>query len=425
MKRLSVIVFICFSIIIFTHGIFLYGKKNDKKKTESLESRTIPMLAFDSKGEPVFDLKSSDLEVFINGKLRKIEKLFRYFNPNIKNSSKNLETVSPLGNLGSEGTFTKCIIIDLAFCSSSGLEFEKLIAKKLITGRNKNEKFLVFVFDPLEGLKNLSDPNDGIKDLIDKIDGIELNFKYWSDKVFPKSTVKKDSEGEIASAFSKSGSIMDKNENSQGLNISFLDKIQKKYRKGMTDFGKILEKDDHSKIVFLLSETVTSGPFYDSFRQFTLSGVILLDKIIKDKKKSGLGFWSLLFNKEKENNFKTIFSFDMFEYIKNIVKSVNSENAILYKIGFEETFEIFKPDTNNLIKLRLFDGSENLNVYAGSDPANFSKLSKKIISAHYGIRYLTSKSSQINSVKVRCKRHGVNVVSIRYPERSGRGSSEK
>ena len=158
---------------------------------------------------------------------------------------------------------------------------------------------------------------------------------------------------------------------------------------------------------------MTSGPFYDPLDSLDLNRVMALERKKRERSGKGLGIWSLIFEKEKINNFKSAFSLDIMEFVKEIVNTINHRNSILYRIGDEENYKIFTHEYNELIKLRASPTGIGLLSYAGGDPDRLPFLVNEITSAHYRIVFKKRRIDRPGVYfKIRCKKQNVAIASV-------------
>jgi len=147
------------AILIFSHFVSslpIYPSTTEK----------IPIYATDLQGNPISNLKISDLKLKVNGKQTDITGLRGYFNPS---ASENATSADSL-----KSDRMVFIIIDAMFCSHYGLVRTREIANKIVKRGLKNDTYVVLLNTMSEGLRFLIGPEKNKKNIIRAIRKLSL-----------------------------------------------------------------------------------------------------------------------------------------------------------------------------------------------------------------------------------------------------------
>lgn len=141
--------YMIFVILIFTLTIF-----PDKKLVEEVEVDwwVVPLFAVDKNDNSVIDLKSEDLELFVNKKqvsaFTLYKREFSIYDRGTKEKDVNIEEKKKLVFL----------IFDIAYSTKGNLERSKAIAKDLVEKGGENSHFVIMIVDPFAGLQYKGGP---------------------------------------------------------------------------------------------------------------------------------------------------------------------------------------------------------------------------------------------------------------------------
>jgi VWFA-related protein len=156
---------------LFSLGIISFSRQQEPIKHEvSVTGIIIPLFAFDSKGNPVYDLQKEDLKLYINGKKVEINSLnpikFQYEQETIKKIKeekvKEADVTEKAAVVRERVIF---LVIDTMYNSFYGLKNAKKIAKNLIAGDSFGGEFVVMQNSLFGGLKLMGGPDTDRKRL--------------------------------------------------------------------------------------------------------------------------------------------------------------------------------------------------------------------------------------------------------------------
>ena len=145
----------------------------------SVDAMAVPLFVVDSAGNPVFDLKQEELQVFANDKPMEIIYFNRFefaYDTETGQKITGEEKKAPELKLPERIIF---IIIDSVFNSSAGLRRSKKIARDLIREGTRGDRFILLQNTPAGGLKYMAGPSSDREKLAKEIDKIVPNHTYW------------------------------------------------------------------------------------------------------------------------------------------------------------------------------------------------------------------------------------------------------
>jgi VWFA-related protein len=166
--RIGILLFFLISLNIIS---FSQEQEHDRIKHEvSVTGIIIPLFAFDSKGNPVYDLQKDDLRLYINGKEVEINTLnpikFHYEQETIKKVKeervKEVEATKKTPAIQERVIF---LVLDTMYNSFYGLKNARKIVKNLISSDSFGGEFVVMQNSLFGGLKLMGGPDTNKKRL--------------------------------------------------------------------------------------------------------------------------------------------------------------------------------------------------------------------------------------------------------------------
>jgi VWFA-related protein len=174
-------------VLFLTAAIMFFSLINPGFSQEETQHKTIvekvevnwwqvPIFAVDKNGNPILDLKDTDVEVWVNG--QRIEAFTFYKREFIVSTpvqKQAVDTQQPTeipkskapGVLKSQSIF---LLFDVAISTQSCTRRSKDIARKIITGAGPGIQFNVLTIEPFKGLNYICGPSADKKELLDNID---------------------------------------------------------------------------------------------------------------------------------------------------------------------------------------------------------------------------------------------------------------
>ncbi|MDQ1351988.1 MAG: hypothetical protein QG657_2294, partial [Acidobacteriota bacterium] len=223
----------------------------------SVDAMVVPLFVVDSAGNPVFDLKQEELQVFAND--RPMESI--YFNR--FEFAYDTETTAPQ-NIAEDkkGPAFKLpdriifIIIDSVFNSSSGLRRSKKIARDLIREGTQGDRYILLENTPAGGLTYMVGPSPDKEKLVQEIDKIAPNDTIWKKlkEIKENNLINIEQWGNIKNIQSPDRRDLG------GLGPDYQHMV-KRFSHILTQFQYALKTITQPKIVFLISEGISSMAF--------------------------------------------------------------------------------------------------------------------------------------------------------------------
>jgi hypothetical protein len=177
------IVMVVFVSIWGMVGLCVWSQEHKPLEYEvSVKALPVPFVAVDAYGNPVYDLKRDELELYINNKLTKIIYLYGIsFGDAEVSREKAAEPKPPpvevaaIKKFPAKGvTRLKFIIVDALFNSNIGLKHAKMVARQLIENGAPQDRFILLEIT-LGGLKYIAGPEPGGKEFLEHLDKLRTN----------------------------------------------------------------------------------------------------------------------------------------------------------------------------------------------------------------------------------------------------------
>ncbi|MEN8152439.1 MAG: hypothetical protein ABFR75_00325 [Acidobacteriota bacterium] len=426
MKNIIFVTILILSFFVFFSGSTVYSfpeKKDIKLEYDvSVNAVIIPVFALDKKGNPVFDLKKKDIVLYVDGNPVEINSLSRYSLEEEEKYSEKVKKTIKIPVVKRKNVVREryiFILIDSIFNSRDGYRRTKEIAEKLINQGKKGDKFIVIEHHPLKGLNYIGGPETGNDILIERIKALKLNFDKWSNELFRQRLLGSNLDNNIFSPSEQRLKVFLK------MSQDHLKSDRMRYRNQIIRYSNMLSKFKYAlksitkpKLVFLISEGMSQGSFLETAIGFAAADANEMDRA-NDMKASGMGSgqWSILWDSERKDNFKMLFSGVMLGYLKNVVKAINQGNSVLYSINPAKPSDTHQPNISGDMSLRYLAGESGGKYYTGTNTVEIVERINKNTSAYYELSFLIPENMKKNlHVKIRCKRKGVKVNTVQYTE---------
>jgi hypothetical protein len=173
MKKLLLLLIIIITGFAFIAASYSQEKSEHKPIVESVEINwwQVPIFAVDKDGNPIIDLKETDIEVWLDN--RRIE-TFTFYKRAFTSSR---ETKGAPGEQKKESQpspqlkkNTIFLLFDVAMSAVACTKNSKEIARDIITTSEPGVQFIVFTIEPFKGLKYITGPSDKKKELVREIE---------------------------------------------------------------------------------------------------------------------------------------------------------------------------------------------------------------------------------------------------------------
>jgi VWFA-related protein len=363
------------NIVIFIILLLFYillSPQESLKYEVSVDAMLVPLFAVDYAGNPVHDLKQEEVELYVNGNQVKIN----YFNRYLFESDKEKfhfdrkDEKEPVPKPPDRVLF---IIIDKVFNSLSGLKRSKKIASNLIKEGGKGDRFIVLMLTHGKGLITIGGSESTPEDLVKKIYNI---------KVSSLLRMKDSQYYQNGPRYQGGSSIRSLIKSSKMGNIAYQGTI-KRFSHILSQLKYALKTIVRPKIVLLISEGVSRSAFVDP------------------------------------SNTSQPFNLYLFNYLKDIVKSVNQGGCVLYTINPHKISKAIDQNNSGEMSLRYMASESGGKYFAGSDTEKIIKSIKRTTAAYYELGFtVTRELGEQLELTVRCSRKGVRLHTLNHSERN-------
>ena len=118
----------------------------------------IPLFAIDTGGNPYYNLKKKDLELYINDKRAETTKLIKYFHPKNIQSEEIIRFDNEPEAISKNPERIIIIVFDAMFSNNYGMKRAREIASKLVKSASSGDSFVLLVHSAREGLNHVFGP---------------------------------------------------------------------------------------------------------------------------------------------------------------------------------------------------------------------------------------------------------------------------
>ncbi len=377
--------------------------------------KLLPVFALDSDGNPVFDLKKEEMELYVNGKPHKIEHLKRY---DFKSTTIKKEEIIP-----EENERVVFIIVDAMFNSKTGFRRSKEIAADLVHAGKTGDRFIVFENNSFNGLKYIGGSDQSRAKLIKKIKKLRRPIERWPTQLYSSRELSNNIDFSIITDSRLETRAW------ESLKKLTLASEKSRYKYQVKHFSRILSKFKYilktiskPKLVFLISEGMARGAFkIDIKSEENQNHVFENDRmLLMTDDMRALQFQSLLTKNDIQTSEELqAYSPFLFRYLIEIVKSINYGGSILYTINPRRINDTNDEEVSGEISLRYLASESGGKYFAGSDAGKIVKRIEKTTSAYYEMAFYTDPEEGQNlQIQIKCKRKGIRVHSANYAESS-------
>jgi hypothetical protein len=278
----------------------------------------IPLFAIDTGGNPFYDLKKKDLELYINGKRFETTQLIKYFH------SKNIQSEEPIRIENESEAISQnperiiIIIFDAMFSSNHGVKRARKIASKLVENASSGDSFVLLIHSARGGLNPVFGPEKNKEVFINEIKETKI---FPGSKWFKDLFTSRDSFMERFSASSdyKVNKYADPLKTEENTEISF----KKAYIHEVEKFSSKVDQIRYAfqmitrpKIVYLFSEGYQDYVLVDKYYDPSIAES-------PDAEQSSYKF------KLENFNFPSIIS----EYFRKLITAFKESGGIFYSIN--------------------------------------------------------------------------------------------
>jgi len=376
----------------------------------SVVVKVIPLFAVDSAGNPVYDLRPDELELYVNDVSVNIAD-FRHFSfedervveKTVKKTDKSL-TEAPVPAIPSVKRSDRVvfIIIDSIFNSHDGMKRSKKIAEELLANSAPGDTLILLLNSPAGGLKYLSTSSHGNhREALKIVQKIKMPYEKWSRDIFQAREYDNFTDFGLRDPATESQSL--KTLQNQNLAMERW-RYQNQVRGFSQSLGQLkyaLSMIDKPKIVYLISEGIAKGAFRTD---------------LTEKEENWGKNYSTLLKPEKTAKDESVsLNMQMYKYLMDVVKAINYGGSVLYTINPVRV----KTDDENVgdMSLRTMAGESGGRHFAGSDIETVVKEVKRNTAAYYELVFsIKGIPDERMRVDVQCKRPGVTISTLNHTE---------
>lgn len=374
----SLTIFVLFFLMLF-FTIILSAQERLSHEV-SVDAVLAPLFAVDASGNPVYDLKQEEFEVFVNNKPVEIIYFARHeFKYEMEGRSKVAVDHDEIPVFESPGRVI-FIIIDSVFNSGAGVKRSKKIALELIKQGSREDRFIIIEYSPGSGLKHIAGPGEDREQLIKKVKKIVPKPSNWMKKLHDTNDLTN-----IEGDRSYRSTIRNTSKRLENM----------RYKNGVRRFAYVLSRFKYAlktiskpKIVFLISEGVSKGAFGEPV----------------DPNDAEKGIF-----------IKT----HLFSYLQKIIKAVNQGGSVLYTINPQSITKSVDRGASGDMSLSFLAGESGGKYFSGSDTGKIIKRIKKTTAAYYELAFpVNSELGEQLRLTIKCKRKDVRVHTLNHSERN-------
>lgn len=346
----------------------------------SVNAVLAPLFAVDTSGDPVYDLKQEEFEVFVNGKPVEIIYFARHeFEYDAETRRKIPVEDSRETVFESPGRLI-FIIIGSVFNSGVGVKRSKKIASELIKQGSREDRFIIIEYSSGGGLKHIAGPDEDREQLLEKVKEIVPKPSNWMKKLYSTNDLTNiEGDRSYRSMSSQASQRME--------DLRYKTEV-KRFADILSRFKYALKTISKPKIVFLISEGVSKGAFGEPVDPH---------------------------NAERGNFVKT----HLFSYLQQIIKAVNQGGSVLYTINPQSITKSVDQGDSGDMSLSFLAGESGGKYFSGSDTKKIIERIKKTTAAYYELAFpVDPQLGDQLQLTIKCKRKDVRVHTLNHSERN-------
>lgn len=362
----------------------------------------VPIFVISPEGNPVFDLKKEDFELYANGTPIEISEFVQFNFENQQEVSEEV-TVKAREEL-KQPERAIFIVIDSVFNSFFGYRRSKEIAGDIIKNGAPGDMFIVMENRAGGGLRHIAGPDENRNNIIKEIDKLKLPTGNWDKNLnlTREWNILADTNfydpAEISAGLENlvnKSRFMEKN--------AYKNQVQH-FSDFLVQFKYALKTITRPKVVFLISEGIDKAAFRILQEP---EKVPAYDKSTSALTRGEEGV-------EKSKNFQDP---RLFKDLLQVVKAMNEGGSVLYTINPGRIRE--DEEASGEMSLKFMADESGGQYIAGVDTTKIIKQVKTTTAAYYELAFApTPEMRREIDIQVKCKRPGLTVNSFRKTERT-------
>ncbi len=369
----------------------------------SVDVMLIPIFVVGTDGNPVFDLKKDDFEVYANGVPVKIAQFIQF---DFEHQEEVLEEVAVTKEKvrGKQPSRAVFLIIDSVFNSVPGYRRAKKIAIDIIQNGSPEDMFIVLENRAGGGPRHIAGPDESKEAIIKEINKLKLPSGKWDRDLHLTREWNILADSQYYDAVHDAASLEDLTKR-----LRYTDQLAYKnqahhFSRFLSQFKYALKTITRPKVVFLISEGIAKAAFKD----------LKAPEEVPEYGKFQSAFRKTEKRVSEENEAREM---RLFEDLQKIVKAMNEGGSVLYTINPGK----FRHDeeASGEMSLKYLAHESGGQYIAGSDAEKIVKKVKKTTAAYYELAFAATPDLGKNiDLQIKCKREGVEINTFKQTERT-------
>jgi VWFA-related protein len=413
MKLLSNKCWFCWFVLLLTTAVSFPLIANEAVSQDdpvthkvSVDVMLVPIFARGVNGEPVFDLKKEDFELYANGTQFNIDEFIRFdFGQLEEITEEETEVELPTKKRVKQPSRAVFIIIDSVFNSVQSFRRSKQIAIDLINEGSPDDMFIILENTAAGGPRHIAGPDSEKEKLIQEIKKLRLPSNKWDKNLHLTREWDILNDSNMYDPVFVAASM----ENLHRQNI-FMDQMAYKnqahhFSRFLARFKYALKTITRPKVLFLISEGIASAAFK------TLES----PEVVEAYGRFHSAFTVDEKGVDKQNEFRDQ---RLFKDLQQVVKAINEGGSVLYTVN-PERFQ-HDSEASGEMSMRFLAQESGGEYIAGSDVHKIIKTLKKTTAAYYELVFSPSADLDAKEIdiEVKCKRKGVIINTFKKTERN-------
>lgn len=328
----------------------------------SVKAQIVPVFAVDAEGNPVYDLKESEIELYVNDKSAKLAAFISYTVEETERFTTERKEALNVKPKSPERLIF--IIIDSILGNKSTLDKSRDIARGLIEQSSPGDAFIIIESNNVNGFYHVAGPSKDKQELYKALQNIVDRFKRR--RLIPPPEPKPDAYADLKK--------WEMDMELHGNELADVSREQDQYKKDIITFSFALKQLKHA----LKTTTLPKSVFLFS------SGLA----------HEGLGGSQVTYC----------------TFLEDAAKAINYGGAMFYLVNPETQHSRSAATT-----LKFMSDSVGGEFITGDETPKMVQKIKKSTSAYYEVAFYPE-DKQRNKVSLKCKRDGVRLTTINFSE---------
>jgi len=374
----------------------------------SVSAMLMPVFAVDAKGDPVYDLQSNELELYINGKSTPFE-LTRY---QFEEAPEDAPEVEPEKRV-------VFIILDAIFNSLEGFKRGKAMAKELTKEGSKDNLYILLQITPVGGIEYITGPEPYSEELEKKIEKIDITGSFFKNNLFQRKRTPDSLNFDLDDPRNNrwDDGVWNMHRQSKVKMHSMQYSITiRRFVYLLSQFQHALRTITKPKVVFLISEGISRKAFESEVPSFDGSS----------------GDWAsggqepMTTNNDDNNSFYDVAQTSIalsgnisnfhLKYLKEIARSINLGGSVLYAVNPRRSSRgEIDPTGSGDMSLNYLARQSGGKYFQGTDVKAVMTNIKRTTAAYYELSFAFGAIKGKNlDIKIKSKRKGIDILTLRH-----------